>query len=146
MITVAEAMTRDPLTIGPQASLLDAQALMASKGIRHLPVMENNRLVGILSETDLLAATASQLEVRDDTELAMQEAATPVSACMTARVAVVHPRDSLRRAGLFLQKNRYGCLPVLEEDQLVGIITEYDFVNMALQLMELLDEREDAEL
>ncbi len=145
MITVSEAMTRDPLTIRPEASLLDAQALMAGKRIRHLPVVEQGRLVGILSETDLLAATASQVTVRDDTELAMQEAATPVSACMTRQVAVVHPRDSLRRAGLFLQKNRYGCLPVMEDEHLVGIITEYDFVNIALQLMEMVEEQEELE-
>lgn len=143
MITVSEAMTRDPLTIRPGASLLDAQALMAGKQIRHLPVVEQGRLVGILSETDLLAATASQLDVQDDTERARQEAATPVSSCMTAQVAVVHPKDSLRRAGLFLQKNRYGCLPVMEEGQLVGIITEYDFVNIALQLMEMLEAQEE---
>ncbi len=143
MITVAEAMTRDPLTINPAASLLDAQALMAGRGIRHLPVLEEGRLVGILSETDLLAASASRVEVADDTELARQEATTPVSACMTRKVAVVHPRDSLRRAGLFLQRNRYGCLPVLEGERLVGIITEYDFVNIALQLLETLDAQED---
>ncbi len=137
MVTVDEVMSRDVLTIGPRASLLDAQALMAGRGVRHLPVVDDQRLVGILSETDLLAASASHLQ--DDTSLAVQEATVAVEDCMTRKVAVVHPRDSLRRAGLFLQQNRYGCLPVLENDRLVGIVTEYDFVSIALQLLERVD-------
>lgn len=144
MITVSEIMTPDPLALHPDASLLDAQAFMSASNIHNLPVVENGKLVGLLSESDLLRASGSSTR-NDDTQLAQLEALTPLKEVMTTHVSVVHPNDNLRRAGLFLQQHRYGCLPVVEDGLLKGIITDFDFVSVALNLLEQIEETEPLE-
>jgi CBS domain-containing protein len=62
---------------------------------------------------------------------------------MTEDILTTHPKDSLRAAGLTLQKHKYGCLPVIENGSLVGIITDSDYVGVAINLIEEHDAFED---
>lgn len=139
MFTISEVMTTDPVTLSSEATLLDARALMASKSIKHLPIVDDGKLVGLVSETDLLEAADSILDGDSDTGHASHEAHIPLSEVMTRHVATVTPENNLRKAALFLQEHRYGCLPVIENGQLVGIITDYDFVTVAINLMEQME-------
>jgi len=64
---------------------------------------------------------------------------------MSKGISYTRPKDPLRSAGLKLKKNKYGCLPVMDKDKMVGIITDSDFVDVALNLIEQMDFSEDYE-
>tara|TARA_B100000287_G_scaffold371179_1_gene369081 strand:- start:5 stop:457 length:453 start_codon:yes stop_codon:yes gene_type:complete len=135
MLSVAEIMTREPYTLGPDDTLADARRLMNAHHIRHIPVVSaEHTIIGLVSHRDVLAASDSTLEShRED------HAAVPLSAVMSSPVQTVDEHASLRGVALHLQKQRMGCLPVTRDGALVGIITDSDFVAIAIHLMEQLE-------
>ncbi|WP_341501813.1 CBS domain-containing protein [Gallaecimonas sp. GXIMD4217] len=138
MMTVDELMTRHPHTLGPENTLKDALALMQDKHIHHIPILDDKgALVGLVSHRDALSASHSILA----REPAGQNGNTPLASFMTSKVVSVAPQAGLKEAGHYLQKHQYGCLPVLDDGVLVGIITESDYVQAALTLMEILEEQ-----
>lgn len=153
MITIDEFMTRDVFTLSPDDTLYNAQTLMVEHNIRHLPVVDdNNKLVGLVTHRDLLAAAESTLSEPDEPAVDHPDRQQPiaevrklshkVSEVMTTKLSVIDPKSSLRGAAMHLQKFRHGCLPVVENDRLVGIITDSDFVIIAMNLIEQLEDVE----
>ncbi|MHA7817699.1 MAG: CBS domain-containing protein [Pseudohaliea sp.] len=135
MLSVAEIMTREPYTLGPDDTLADARGLMNAHHIRHIPVVSTEgTIIGLVSHRDVLAASDSTLESHHE-----DQAAVPLSAVMSSPVQTVNEQASLRGAALHLQKHRMGCLPVTRDGALVGIITDSDFVAIAIHLMEQLE-------
>ncbi|NND44745.1 MAG: CBS domain-containing protein [Xanthomonadales bacterium] len=140
MFSLDMIMTTDLVTVHPTDSFGKARELMRSHRIRHLPVVdEAGRLVGLLTQTDVFAATDSFLRDKEDR---MPVRVFPVEDVMITEVATVEASASLRQAALFIEKNRIGCLPVTREGKLVGIITDSDFVGVAINLLEQLEEAE----
>ena len=140
MFTIDAIMTTNLITVVPSASLAEARELMQEHRIHHLPVVEDDgALVGLVTLTDVLAASDSRLRARDSrmraTDICIREV-------MTADVATVDEHASLRQAALFLEKHKIGCLPVMNGEQLRGIITDTDFVGVAINLLEQLEETE----
>lgn len=136
-------MSTDLKTIAPGSDLATARSLMHDNRIHHLPVVdENNNLVGLLTLTNLLAATDSILRDKDSR---MRAAEIAVEDIMITDVATVDEHASLRKAALFLEKHRIGCLPVVTDGELHGIITDTDFVGVAINLLELIEETEPVE-
>lgn len=130
-------MTTDVITIQPTDNLDTARTIMRDKRIHHLPVVANNeRLVGLITLTDLLAATDSSL--RDDDRMRAKD--IQVEDVMIRELATVDERASLRQAALFLEKHKIGCLPVVNKDKLCGIVTDTDFVAVAINLLEQMEE------
>jgi len=145
MLTVEEIMTREPYTLGPDDSLSDARKLMAEHHIRHIPIVSGDgTVVGLVSQRDVLAAEDSSL-LRGTAGDEATERYVAVSSIMTAPVQTVDEQAGLRGTAMHLQKNRMGCLPVLRDGRLVGIITDSDFVTIAINLMEQLEELEPDE-
>lgn len=141
MLSVAEIMTREPYTLGPDDSLEDARQLMAEHHIRHVPVVTgDSSLVGLVSQRDVLAASDSSL--LNDTSTDHYVA---LSAIMTSPVQTIEETAGLRGAAMHLQKNKLGCLPVVTDGRLVGIVTDSDFVAVAINLMEQLELSEPVE-
>ena len=145
MLSVAEIMTREPYTLGPDDTLADARKLMAEHHIRHIPIVSGDgTLVGLVSQRDVLAAEdSSVLHQAGDPE--SSEAYVALSSVMTSPVQTVDEHAGLRGTAMHLQKNKMGCLPVLNEGRLVGIITDSDFVAIAINLMEQLEAGEPEE-
>ena len=140
MFTLDAIMTTELITLLPTANLAEARELMHEHKIHHLPVVDdNNRLIGLVTLTNVLAATDSILR---DPDNSIQPADVAVKDIMVTDVATVDERASLRQAALFLEKHRIGCLPVVTEGMLKGIITETDFVAVAINLLEQLEESE----
>ena len=140
MLTIDAIMTTDLITVRPSASLAEARSLMQEHRIHHLPVVDNDGgLVGLLTLTDVLAASDSRLRAQDSRMRAIDICIEEV---MTADVATVDQHASLRQAALFLEKHKIGCLPVMNEGRLTGIITDTDFVGVAINLLEHLEETE----
>ena len=140
MFTLNAIMTTELITLLPTANLAEARELMHRNKIHHLPVVDdNNTLIGLVTLTNVLAATDSFLRVPDNS---IHPADVGVMDSMVTDVATVDEHASLRQAALFLEKHRIGCLPVVTDGMLKGIITETDFVAVAINLLEQLEETE----
>ena len=145
MFTVAEIMTREPYTLGPDDSLADARKLMSEHHIRHIPVVAGDgTVVGLVSQRDVLSAEDSTL-LNDNQSVQAHDRYVALSSVMTTPVQSVDEHASLRGTAMHLQKNKLGCLPVLREGALVGIVTDADFVAIAVNLMEQLEAAEPDE-
>ncbi|MCB1730020.1 MAG: CBS domain-containing protein [Halieaceae bacterium] len=144
MLTVAEIMTREPYTLGPDDTLASARKLMAEHHIRHIPVLSaEGTLIGVVTQRDILAAGDSRVVNRKGE--AGEEKYVALSAIMTTPVQTVDENASLRGTAMHLQKNKLGCLPVLRKGKLVGIITDSDFIAIAINLMEQIEQGEPDE-
>jgi CBS domain-containing protein len=144
MMSLDMIMSTDLKTISPGENLAAARALMHDNRIHHLPVVDDDeKLVGLLTLTNLLAATDSILR---DTDSRMRAAEISVKDIMVTDVATVDEHASLRKAALFLEKHRIGCLPVVTDGDLRGIITDTDFVGVAINLLEQIEDSEPVEV
>ncbi|TDG15008.1 CBS domain-containing protein [Seongchinamella unica] len=142
MLSVAEIMTAQPYTLSPDDSLAQARKLMADHHIRHIPIVSGNGiLVGVVSQRDVLAAADSSV-LPDPQGREQEERYIALSSVMTSPVQTVDEHASLRGTAMHLMHNRLGCLPVTRDDELVGIITDSDFVTVAINLMEQLEQAE----
>lgn len=139
MFSIEAIMSTNLVTVPPSATLAEARTLMRDNRIHHLPVTEGRKLVGLITLTNVLAATDSYL--RDDSSR-IHANAIMLSDVMVKDVATVNLSASLRQAALFMEKHKIGCLPVTEDDDLVGIITDTDFVAVAINLLEQMEDSE----
>jgi CBS domain-containing protein len=113
---------------------------MHDNQIHHLPVVDDdNTLVGLVTLSNVLAATDSILR---DPDNRLHARDINIKDVMVTDVATVDERASMRQAALFLEKHRIGCLPVLSSGKLNGIITDTDFVSVAINLLEQIEETE----
>lgn len=141
MLSVAEIMTNNPHTLGPDDSLAQARQLMSEHHIRHVPIVSGTSLVGVVSQRDVLAAGDSSVLNESGADPAT-ERHVALSSIMTTPVQTVDVSASLRGTAMQLLQQRMGCLPVMENEELVGIITDSDFVAIAINLMEQLEQTE----
>ncbi len=124
---VREVMHPDPITISPEVKLCEAYKMMQEKRIRHLPVMEKDKLVGIITDRDLRLAT-SKLTIHPF------DAEAEVKNVMSRPVKTTNPEDPIEIATQFMRELKIGCLPVVEFGKLVGIITSADLLDAMLML------------
>lgn len=139
MFSIEAIMSTNLITVTPSATLAEARALMQDNRIHHIPVVDDEQLVGLVTLTNVLAATDSFL--RDD-QSRIHANEIGIGDAMVHDVATVDINASLRHAALFLEKHQIGCLPVLDDGKLVGIITDTDFVAVAINLLEQIEETE----
>ncbi|MCU0935797.1 MAG: CBS domain-containing protein [Gammaproteobacteria bacterium] len=140
MIAVAEVMTKSLLTLPESASVWEARQLMTDRRIRHIPIVNrDNEFVGILTQRDVLATTVSVLAEVEPAEIQALESAIPVREVMTVEITAVDPETDLREAARYMLEHKLGCLPVVSDKGLVGIITEVDYIKLVLRLLERLD-------
>jgi CBS domain-containing protein len=144
VISVKEMMSINVQTLSPGDSLEDAKQLMNVSGIHHIPIIdEAAKIVGLVSHRDVLGASESILSENRT----MQNAGNIlIESFMTRDITTVDGRANLREAALFLQRHKYGCLPVVTDGQLKGIVTDSDFVAIAIDLLEQAEASEPEEL
>lgn len=140
MITVNEVMSENVITLKPSDSVYSARELMKEEDIRHIPIVDDNHFpIGIITQRDILKARDSELNANnhivDDRKILLEQV-------MSREISYTLPGEPLRSAGFKLQKHKYGCLPVMDNNKLVGIITDYDFVGIAINLIEQMDQME----
>ena len=129
---VETMMQQDVVTATPDMSLAAARRLMRQQRIRHLPVVSGMRLVGIVTDRDLRDAAPSAATTLSQGEVAYQMDTTPVETCMTTDVATVRRDDSMVQAARILLDRRFGCVPVVEDQRLVGMLTDTDCLRVFL--------------
>jgi acetoin utilization protein AcuB len=124
---VDEIMQTDPVTIRGTTTLDQAYDLMRRRGIRHLPVLEGSNIVGVVTDRDLRLATSRLAERPFTPEV-------QVSEVMSRPVHTAHPRDPIETAARTMRELKIGCLPVIEGETLVGIVTVIDILDALLKL------------
>lgn len=128
-------MSKYPLTISPDESLSDAHYYMNEQKIRHLPVVKSDgKMIGLIAEDDLLKAgpsSATSLSVWEIHHLLMK---VKVKAVMVKDVITTTEDTPIEEAAHLMLDNKIGCLPVIRDGKLVGIITESDIFRTFMEL------------
>jgi acetoin utilization protein AcuB len=124
---VAARMTRRPVVTSPDATLRQVCDLMTKNGVRHLPVLKEGDLVGIITDRDVLSVTSHAAGVVADLD-------RPVGDYMTTSVITISPDAYLEEAVQLIRKHHIAALPVLSGSRLVGIITEGDVLAALLDV------------
>ncbi len=141
MLKVKDIMTKDIFTLKETDNLALARSVMNLARIRHIPIVDENMVfIGLLTHRDILGATVSILADLDSQTQEEIDQGIPVMEIMNTRVKTVSPEDSLKDAAALLLEHKYGCLPVIYKGRLVGIITEADFLNLTINLLDALSE------
>lgn len=140
MLTVNDLMTHDVFTLGENDTLKSARTLMDLQRIRHIPIVsEEGRFIGLITHRDLLSATISQLAEIDPKTQEEIDAGIPIYEIMRTDVKTLSSTTTLKDAATFLLNHKYGCMPVVDDGLLVGIITEADFLKLTISLMDALE-------
>lgn len=117
--TVEEVMTPDPLTLLPTARVGEAYGMMVERGFRHVPVVEAELLLGVISMTDIGRLGASVPELL----------AKPLHEVMSKNLITVKRTESIAAAATLMASKKINCLLVVEHRQLIGIVTTYDLLD-----------------
>jgi len=132
---VGQRMTRNPITITPDVTAPEAQAIMRREKIKRLPVLDNNRrLVGIVTSLDLIHASPSPATSLDIYEMHYLLSKLHVENVMTKNVITVTEDLPIEEAARIMADNKISGLPVMRGDILVGIITESDLFKIFIEL------------
>ncbi|MDY7000771.1 MAG: CBS domain-containing protein [Thermodesulfobacteriota bacterium] len=139
MLDVRDIMTSEVFTLAESDTLKTARSMMSLARVRHIPIVTSKLdFIGLLTHRDILGATISQFAEIDSKTQDEIDSGIPISEIMRTDVTTVSPDATVREAAEILLDHKYGCLPVVEEKMLVGIVTEADFLKLAIKMMEAL--------
>jgi len=140
MLTVGDLMTTQLFTLLESDSLYTAKQIMEMARVRHVPIVDaKEAFIGLITHRDMLELAVSKLSDIDDSTQDELDAGIPLRAIMRTDVTVVKSGTLLRDAAQMLLEHKYGCLPVVDNGKLTGIITEADFLRLTISLMDALD-------
>jgi acetoin utilization protein AcuB len=131
VLRVRDAMTREVVTVEPETSAAQAWGLCRERNIRHLPVIEGGRLIGIVSDRDLRDLSPPRATLDEENTLGWVR----IRDVMTPEVVTTHPLDTIEHAAKVIYERKFNCLPVVAEGELVGIITSSDLVRTLVELI-----------
>jgi acetoin utilization protein AcuB len=133
-LKVSQVMTANPVTLGPEETLMRASEVMRQKGIRRIPIVVADTLVGLLAEGDLKRAQPSALsDSQQEFDRVME--GTPVSRIMIQNPITVSEDTPLTEAAQRLHSTKFGALPVVRDGRLVGILTDNDILRCLVDLL-----------
>jgi acetoin utilization protein AcuB len=132
---VRKKMKKDLVTVTKDERMTVAKKIMKEKSIRHLPVVDGKKLVGLLTNMDVRKAEASPATSLEIRELHYLLDKLTVGEIMTRNVITISPDVSIEEAAILLHDNKIGCLPVVEDGNLAGIITENDIMEILIDVM-----------
>jgi len=139
MLDVRDIMTGEVFTLAESDTLKTARSMMSLARVRHIPIVTPQLdVIALLTHRDILGATISQFAEVDSKTQDEIDSGIPISEIMRTDVKTVSPDATVREAAEILLDHKYGCLPVVEGKALVGIVTEADFLKLAIKLMEAL--------
>ena len=132
---VKDIMTKNPVTVAPERSVPEAKDIMTKNNIGKLPVLDKSgALVGILTKNDLIKATPSDATTLDMFELSYLLSKLTVQKVMNKDVKTVSPVATVEDAARLMADYEIGCLPVMENNLIVGIVTESDLFHTFIDL------------
>lgn len=136
-LLVGALMTPDPVTLGERDSVADLVDLMDKHHFRHVPIVDSDgNLVGLVSHRDVVKSTLGAIAELPMTQQHEYLETVLLDRIMVKGVATVEASVELQEAGETMLENKYGCLPVVEGNRLVGILTEADFVRHVVEKLD----------
>lgn len=126
---VKEWMTQDPQTVTSKTAVMEAMQLLRDGGFRRLPVVDNGKLVGIVTDRDLKEASPSKASTLSVYELNYLLSKLTIKDVMKTNVYKVEPNDPIEKAALLMEEQKVSGLPVVEGDTVVGILTITDMLG-----------------
>ena len=131
--TVASIMTKDVITVQINESLYNANNIFNSKNLRHLPVVANDELIGILSQTDILRISfGNAFEEQNGDDEAIFDMLS-INQVMKHSPITIAPDETIKDAAKTLASKEFHALPVVEDEKLVGMITTTDILNYFIE-------------
>jgi CBS domain-containing protein len=131
--TVRDMMTQNPATLERNETLDLAESVMNLGRIRHMPVVDDGKVVGIISQRDLFrSALITALGFGRKVTSALIKT-IKVKEIMTEKVITISPNASIKDAARQMIDKKIGCLPVVEEDRLIGLVTETDMLRYVVE-------------
>lgn len=128
---VTEIMTRDPIVASPKDNVADALRLLDDQQIRHLPIVDDGRLVGMVSDRDLREYRLPLMDELEDPDYAAGLGKAAVSEAMATQIVTIEPSESVAVAIDLIIEHGIGAIPVVEQhtEQLVGIVSYVDVLR-----------------
>ncbi len=126
---VRDVMRTKLITISASERLSTVEDIMTLGHVRHMPVVQGGKLVGVVSERDLLRASLSGLSQHHEDERRAFLHVVEISRVMSTPPIVIEPDASIEEASAIMAEKKIGCLPVLEGDELAGLLTETDVLR-----------------
>ena len=140
---VRDFMSTQLVTLAEDETISLAEQLMQAIRIRHLPVLApGDRLVGLVSDRDLMRAAASSIARLTEEDDRAFKRSISVGEIMTRDVYVVTPETTVLEASKQMRARKIGCLPVVEDDDLVGLVTETDLIDVLIAALDTSGSRE----
>lgn len=130
MLIVRDLMTRDPITLTPEASVAEALQIFREREIRHVPIVDEGELVGIVSDLDLTEASPAP----DDPNYKEAVESIRVGDVMSRDVVTAHPQDPTGYAAKEMYEKKLDALPVVDDQELLGIVTSTDVMRALVML------------
>ncbi|MCJ8009587.1 acetoin utilization AcuB family protein [Lederbergia wuyishanensis] len=128
---VEQIMTKDVITLSPEDSIRTAIHLMREKNIRHLPLLNSEKkMIGLVTDRDIKSATP----VFSESDKLHEQLEMPLSTIMTTNIITGHPLDFVEEVAVIFYDHKIGCLPILQNGELVGIITGTDLLHTLVEL------------
>lgn len=135
-MNVSKRMMRNPLWVDEDDSMKKAMELLKERGIRHLPVLKDGeKLVGIVSERDIKQASPSPATALEIREIYYLLDKVKVKQIMTRRPYTISSTAPIEEAALIMREKKIGCIPVVDEGKMVGILTETDILDAFIESM-----------
>ena len=128
---VSHIMSKDVKTVHRKQNLAEVQALMEEFKIRHIPVVDGEKVVGMLSRSDIMHARYGAIQGGEELQTTLLEQ-MPVEKAMTADPKTISAGQSVRDAGVMLHEGHFSALPVIEDGKLAGIVTTKDLIGYLL--------------
>lgn len=135
-VPVSDIMTKDLIVLNPAQSLYEAEALFRKHKIRHIPVVESKKLLGILSHSDLLRISFADLTDEEDYVESVVYDMYTIDQVMAKAPITVNVDATVKEVAEVLSQQSFHSLPVVENDELVGIVTTTDLINYMLKQFE----------
>ncbi|MGD8372817.1 MAG: CBS domain-containing protein [Syntrophobacterales bacterium] len=129
---IRDIMVTELVTLHVDEELSLASDIMNLARIRHLPIVEGDRLVGIISQRDLFKASLASVMGYDYAETRDHLKSVSIREAMVENVITVTPDAGIQEAGKIMLEKKIGCLPVVQENRLVGMVTETDILRCFL--------------
>ena len=132
-LPITKIMTKDVITLDCNDNLETAEILFKRNNIRHIPVVKNKSIIGMLSYTDLLRISfADATDEYDDVETVVYNMFT-IEQVMAKNVISVQSSATIKEVAKLLGKKEFHALPVIDQDKLMGIVTTTDLINYLVE-------------
>lgn len=134
-VFVSEIMSKNLITLNVDAKLADAQKIFEEYSIRHLPITHNKTIVGMLSYSDILKVSYPDVS-RDEKEVdTFVYDMFTIEQVMTKNLYMVPSNSTIKEVALILADKGFHALPLVDDDELVGIVTTTDLINYLVELL-----------